>query len=316
MNFYVLDENSVQLGPFSALELQKKGLQPNAQIRTDRMSEWVNADSIDALKFIFDPSIPFTPEEITSAQEKGSDSTSTENEESSEEAKDENSNQASSSADSGKNSSEEPTAEILPVPVPQENKEGQGQHQGEGEGQGQGQGQKQQQQQRTRSKSAFTSLPVYDELFDINRLTDDEKKRFSKTRFTDEMSVGVCILLHFITCGIFTIIYCGLKYDNLPKVKSDDFGAGQAIGFLFIPFFNIYWQFIFWRTLAARINFQFRLRGQEGPISMELATAFCIMTLIPFVNLLNFFIIAPILLSQVQTASIELARFNRQEREN
>jgi|GEM_PF-2236401 len=307
MNFYVLDENSVQLGPFSALELQKKGLQPNAQIRTDRMSEWVNADSIDALKFIFDPSIPYTPEEITSAQEKGSDSTATETEESSEEAKDENSNQASSSADSENTSSEEPAAEILPVPVPLENKEGQGQ--------GQHQGQEQQ-QHGSRPKAAFTSLPVYDELFDINRLTDDEKKRFSKTRFTDEMSVGVCILLHFITCGIFTIIYCGLKYDNLPKVKSDDFGAGQAIGFLFIPFFSIYWLFVFWRTLATRINFQFRLRGQEGPVSMELATAFCIMTLIPFVNLLNFFIMAPILLSQVQTASIELSKFNRQEREN
>ena len=63
----------------------------------------------------------------------------------------------------------------------------------------------------------------------------------------------------------------GLKHGKLPKVKSNDPGAGKAIGFWFIPFFSLYWIFPLWVGLSDRINFQYRLRGARTPISRDFA---------------------------------------------
>ncbi|MDD5591620.1 MAG: hypothetical protein PHY18_06845, partial [Dehalococcoidales bacterium] len=45
-----------------------------------------------------------------------------------------------------------------------------------------------------------------------------------------------------------------------------DFGAGRAIGFWFIPGFNLYWVFRFCLRLVDRVNFQLRLRGLKTTI--------------------------------------------------
>jgi hypothetical protein len=78
------------------------------------------------------------------------------------------------------------------------------------------------------------------------------------------------ILLSILTLGIFGAIYHLLKHGRLPVVKHDDPSAGKAIGFMFIPFYNLYWVFVAWPRLADRINFQYRLRGQPPPISRSL----------------------------------------------
>ena len=80
----------------------------------------------------------------------------------------------------------------------------------------------------------FVSNLIYDEGFDLNTLSQDEINRFKRNTFSETFSAGVGILLHFLTLGLFTLISCGIKHSMLPKIKSDDFGTGKAIGYLFI----------------------------------------------------------------------------------
>jgi hypothetical protein len=124
---------------------------------------------------------------------------------------------------------------------------------------------------------------------------------------------AVVIILHFVTFGLFTFIWFGLKHGQLPVVAQDDPSAGKAIGFMFIPFFNIfYWNFIFWMRLCDRINLQLALRGLPPKAPKGLAQATCICTLIPYVGgLLNFFILMPILAGTLQSAINMLADADR-----
>jgi len=93
-------------------------------------------------------------------------------------------------------------------------------------------------------------------------------------------SVGA-VLIDLVTCGgLFGTIFYGLKFDDLPKASREDFGAGKGIGFMFIPYFNFYWQFRFWWGLVDRINLQLRLRGWAALlVSRGLATATCVLAL-------------------------------------
>jgi hypothetical protein len=73
--------------------------------------------------------------------------------------------------------------------------------------------------------------------------------------------VAAVILLHYITCGIFSLIWLNLMHGKLPRVRSDDPSAGRAIGFCFIPFYNLYWIFFTYRRLCLRIDEQRNLYG-------------------------------------------------------
>ncbi len=173
--------------------------------------------------------------------------------------------------------------------------------------------------------STGESLPLYDPLiydpnYKLESLSDSLKEECKKHRFMEPFSPALCVILHIFTLGIFTIIHCGIMHDNLPKVSHKDFGAGKAIGFRFIPIYNIYWIFVFWEQLARRINFQFRLRSKPVPVSVALADWACIlriMGLIPYLGyvtvVIAFFVLFPILFAQVRSACNELAleAFNR-----
>lgn len=58
-----------------------------------------------------------------------------------------------------------------------------------------------------------------------------------------QFSVLAVLLLHFLTCGVFSFIWLNLMHGRLPKVRKDDPSAAMAIGFCFIPFYNLYWIF-------------------------------------------------------------------------
>ena len=53
-------------------------------------------------------------------------------------------------------------------------------------------------------------------------------------------SVAGVVLLHFVTFGIFTMIWFNLMHGKMPMTRHDDPSAGKAIGFMFIPFFYLY----------------------------------------------------------------------------
>jgi hypothetical protein len=121
------------------------------------------------------------------------------------------------------------------------------------------------------------------------------------------LPVAVVILLHFVTCGIFPTIWFGLMHGKLPKTRPDDPSAGQAVGFMFIPFFNLYWVFFSYIRLCDRIDEQ-RIRHGLAPNNLRgLAIATCIVIVIPYVNLLGALILDPIFFGVLQATANELA---------
>jgi hypothetical protein len=172
---------------------------------------------------------------------------------------------------------------------------------------------------RQQAGSTGDSLPLFDPLiydpnYNLESLSDSLKEECKKHRFMEPFSPALCVILHIFTLGIFTIIHCGIMHDNLPRISHKDFGAGKAIGFRFIPIYNIYWIFVFWEQLARRINFQFRLRNKTAPVSVALADWACIlriMGLIPYLGYVTvaiaFFVLFPILFASVRSACNELA---------
>lgn len=141
---------------------------------------------------------------------------------------------------------------------------------------------------------------VYDPLFDLGSLSDGQRTEFSQHRLTTAFSVDGAILLHFATMGLFSLIYFGLMHSKLPMVKHDDFGARRAIGFSFIPFFNLYWVFKFWLRLVARVNLQMRLRGLRPAVSKRFMLATVIVSLIPGANLASL-VVHPIFIGRMQS---------------
>jgi len=142
---------------------------------------------------------------------------------------------------------------------------------------------------------------VYDPGYDLGGLPDEQRQEFAQHKITSALSVAAAIVLHFFTLGLFTLIYYGFKHSELPVIKHDDFGAGRAIGFSFIPFFNLYWQFVFWLRLVGRLNFQLRLRGLEPLISRGLMLATLVLGLVPVVNLVCL-VMFPLCIGQIQMA--------------
>lgn len=100
--------------------------------------------------------------------------------------------------------------------------------------------------------------------------TKEEKEGFEKHEISSTFPVWACIILHFITFGLFTLIYFGIKHGKLPKIDDDDPTTGRAIGFMFIPLYNIYWKIFFWLRMTDRINLQYKLRNKKMPINRVL----------------------------------------------
>jgi DNA-directed RNA polymerase subunit RPC12/RpoP len=143
---------------------------------------------------------------------------------------------------------------------------------------------------------------IYNDEFDISHLTKSEKNEFKQHQIKRAFPAWLCVVLHFITLGIFPFFYFGMKHGQLPKIKDDDPSAGKAIGFMFIPFFNIYWRFIFWLRLVDRLNFQHRLRSERITINRGLVLASLIIGLIPYVGLIAFLFIEPVIFYKIQIA--------------
>lgn len=142
----------------------------------------------------------------------------------------------------------------------------------------------------------------------LDQLSPEQRERFMNHRLTT-YPTWLLIVLHFLTLGLFTLIYQGLHFSKLPHAKYDDFDSGKAIGFMFIPFYSLYWTFRFVHSLVDRVNFQLALRGRPPRVSRGLGTTSAIFSVIPYFGpLVTYVIFMPIVAGQVQSAVNELAR--------
>jgi|GEM_PF-1616794 len=130
------------------------------------------------------------------------------------------------------------------------------------------------------------------------------------------------IVLLSIFVPLFGLIWFGLMHDQLPKNRQDDPGAGKAIGFSFIPFFNIwYWNFFVHPRLVLRINEQRLAAGLPEAQLNGLAMTMCIlyacfipMGCVPILNwiyVLSLIVVKCIFFASVQSAVNELIQTSR-----
>lgn len=149
--------------------------------------------------------------------------------------------------------------------------------------------------------------PVYQEYFNIESLPKQDITNMKYHWFKGELHTAWVVIFNILTLGLFWTIYCWLHHTDLPHIKEDDFTATKGIWFLFIPFFNLYWICKFWLRLVNRINFQFKLRGRELPVSKWLAITFLVLQYIPYLNILGILIFWSIMVGQIESGVRKLA---------
>lgn len=149
--------------------------------------------------------------------------------------------------------------------------------------------------------------PVYQEYFNTESLPKQDITNMKYHWFKGELHTAWVVIFNILTLGLFWTIYCWLHHTDLPHIKEDDFTATKGIWFLFIPFFNLYWICKFWLRLVNRINFQFKLRGRELPVSKWLAITFLVLQYIPYLNILGILIFWSIMVGQIESGVRKLA---------
>lgn len=119
----------------------------------------------------------------------------------------------------------------------------------------------------------------------------------------EPFSAVAAVFLNFITLGIFGFFYYSAKHGRLPVAAANDPSAGKAIGFSFIPYFNVlYWNFFNSRRLCDRLDLQLRLRGLPNAAPKGLMTAMAVLMIIPYLGwAINWFILGPIMAGRLQS---------------
>jgi hypothetical protein len=124
-------------------------------------------------------------------------------------------------------------------------------------------------------------------------------------QLTDFPVVAV-VILQIFTFGIFSFFHFNLMHGKLPKLRMDDPSAGKAIGFMFIPFFNIYWLFFAHLRLIDRINEQRLQAGlPQSNLKGLFITSACL-CFIPVVHWICFLVLLPTLCGMLQSSVNEL----------
>lgn len=75
------------------------------------------------------------------------------------------------------------------------------------------------------------------------------------------LPVASVMLLHYVSAGLFTVIYLNLMHERIPRLRKTDPSATVAVGLCFVPFVNLVWLFFSMHRLCMRINEQRRFHG-------------------------------------------------------
>ncbi|MBN1460094.1 MAG: zinc ribbon domain-containing protein, partial [Armatimonadetes bacterium] len=115
------------------------------------------------------------------------------------------------------------------------------------------------------------------------------------------------LALHYLTLGLFSMVWINIFHGSLPKRQRDDPSACRAAGFLFIPIYSLYWHFFTHLRLCERLNEECQRHGLPGTTSPALVLCTCIVHLIPFLNLVSWLVLYPLMAISFQTQMNELA---------
>ena len=113
-----------------------------------------------------------------------------------------------------------------------------------------------------------------------------------------ERSLGLCILLYFVTFGIYSLFWWYAIHSENASRRNVDPSPGMAVGMMFVPFFNLYWVFHIYLSMSDRLNLIARdqLGDQTPPVSKGLALAgiICIMAGYPLLFLFIGVLVIPV----------------------
>jgi hypothetical protein len=155
------------------------------------------------------------------------------------------------------------------------------------------------------------TMPMYHALptdtvykMDVRGMPLQERARIAQHTLRP-FPVIATVLLNFISFGLFGLIHFGMMHDRMPRAADNDPSSGKAIGYQFIPYYNLYWVFFNSLRLCDRLTLQFRLRAQQDHAPRGLMMATCVCSVIPYVNILALLFLWPI------TAGVLQASVNR-----
>ena len=120
--------------------------------------------------------------------------------------------------------------------------------------------------------------------------------------------VGVLsLLLGFVA----SLVWLYKAWSTVPQeMRYSDSGKwvtpGQAVGYLFIPFYNLYWVFIANVGLCEAVNRTLLSRGRQPQAPKGVAIAACVTHIIPYCNLLVAPVLWTIYMFQVDRARREM----------
>jgi len=126
------------------------------------------------------------------------------------------------------------------------------------------------------------------------------------------LPVPLLVVLHYLTLGIFPLIWLNLYHGHLPRRRPDDPSAGAAVGRLFIPFYHLYWLFFTHARLADRLEEERDRYGLPRENLYDLLIACGIAALTPCLNIAALLLLFPIAAGLLQHQFNELARAQAQ----
>lgn len=116
--------------------------------------------------------------------------------------------------------------------------------------------------------------------------------------------------LALVTAFILQLVLLYRNWKVIANAEGLAADPGQAVGFLFIPAFNLYWQFIaHWKLSEGQEKFlqQAGISSSKVP-NKGIAMAFCVCNCIPYVSVLSSFILGPIKEVNQKNISLEIIK--------
>ncbi len=136
----------------------------------------------------------------------------------------------------------------------------------------------------------YSYIETVDEYGIYHDKVDYEEYRQAEMIWGVLFCVGIGIGVIFLVIGFIFFYILHYIYWELVQKEGVLTTPGKAIGYLFIPFYNLYWIFVSFRGLAIEINKTLKQKNitTEKKASIGLATAFCILMLSCMIPILNF----------------------------